>query len=159
VRIYSDANLVGTSSNSLDNIISGNLMGIEIRPGADNNTIRGNFIGTDRTGSVAVGNNVGIVVSGAIGTRILDNVISGNTTDGIQVNQNTLATEMAFNHIGTAPDGSEGLGTGGAGIVVGPLATGNLIISNIISGNVGLGIDLLPTDGTRGVTPNDALDA
>ncbi len=117
------------------NVISGNQAeGIRIRdPGATGNVMRGNFIGTDPTGTVALGNGYdGIHVDGQPNNTI------GGTADGD-------GNVIAFN--GLVPDPASAR----AGVYIeGDTAIGNAILSNSIFGNAGLGIDLDPI----GVNPN-----
>ena len=58
-----------------------------------NDTIQGNFIGTDPTGTVAEGNGLdGVLIQAySNGNSILDNLISGNQVDGIFLNGNVFA--------------------------------------------------------------------
>ena len=65
-------------------ISSGFIAGVQIF-GVDSvgNYIQGNYIGTDSEGKNRLPNGEGIKVGGTANTYILDNVISGNTKDGI----------------------------------------------------------------------------
>ncbi|MCO6412446.1 MAG: DUF4347 domain-containing protein, partial [Thiogranum sp.] len=112
------------------NLISGNSRnGIEIYD-AGNNTVAGNRIGTDVTGTLDLGNaRSGIAIGGYSTANIIggltageSNVISGNDWSGIEIT-------------GTA--------------------TGNAILRNSIYANTLLGIDL----NADGVTANDVNDA
>jgi parallel beta-helix repeat protein len=96
-----------------------------------NNTVTGNKIGTDVSGTLDLGNKVsaGIVIGTGSGNNTVGGLAEG---DG-----NTIA----FNPVG---------------VVVGPgAAPGNTILGNSLFSNDGLGIDL----GRNGVTYNDELDA
>jgi CSLREA domain-containing protein len=114
------------------NIISGNIdYGISyFHPASNkaNTLVRGNYIGTDATGTAAVPNGVsGILIYAAMeaGMQIggaeanEGNVISGNGVDGILVNishpQNG-GFSILGNFIGTAADGATALGNHGNGI-------------------------------------------
>ncbi|WP_283432102.1 dockerin type I domain-containing protein [Neorhodopirellula lusitana] len=125
-------NLIGGTTPSAGNVISGNLRsGVYLlRDSANDNRIEGNYIGTDSTGMGDVGNRLsGVVVqSGANntigGTAVgAGNRIANNGADGISILNN-----QAFN---------------------------NAITRNSIESNVGLGIDL----GSNGAASNDAGDA
>jgi parallel beta-helix repeat protein len=105
-----------------DNLISGNNtfgLGIEISGiAARNNQVIGNRIGTDVTGTIAIGNTVGISIRNAPENLIQDNLISGSN--------------------------SNNLGGGGSGISInGPIASQNRVVGNLIgtdiTGNVALG--------------------
>ena len=99
-----------------------------IQVGSSGNVVRGNFIGTDVTGTVGVGNTRwGVLLS----TGAPGNTIGGTSTgDG-----NTIAHN------------------GGDGVLVSS-GTDTAILGNSIFFNTGLGIDLSP----GGVSPNDAGD-
>jgi hypothetical protein len=117
------------------NVISGNNgQGVRIDgAGATGNVVRGNFVGTDLTGAVAVANNDDgiLVINGA------SNSVVGGTAAG-------AGNLIAFN-LGDGVSISSG--------------TGNRVLSNSIHTNGStaqhLGIDL----GGDGLTPNDAGDA
>ena len=121
-------NVIGGTTAQARNVISGNnISGINIG-GASGNVVQGNFIGTDVTGAVDVGNTLwGILMS----SGAPENTIGG-TAGG-------AGNTIAFN-------GFDG--------VFGVLGTGNAILGNSIFSNAGLGIDLDPD----GITANDAGD-
>jgi hypothetical protein len=80
-----DAGLMVGLNNTARNIISANSIGIEFSNSGTEFTsiVQGNFIGTDVTGSLDRGNDVGVLIDGAPGTVIgvpgeRANVISGN---------------------------------------------------------------------------------
>ncbi len=124
--------------------ISGFTEGILIEAGADANTIADNYIGTDVTGSVAAGNENGIVVEGA--NNIIErNVISGNTADGIRTRSATgTGNTIRDNLIGTNAAGTAALGNGEEGLDV--RTASNTITDNVIGGN-NRGIRLLDISG------------
>lgn len=162
--------------------------------------IASNYIGTDITGAIDLGNTAnGVLMTvGADGNTIgglsaaagtaPGNVISGNNGDGVELlNAATTANLIRGNMIGTSTVGAS-LGNGGHGVffnagisntlggtdvtggscnnscniissnaldgVFALSGTGNAIISNFISSNAGLGIDL----GVDGVDTNDPGD-
>ena len=139
------------------NLISGNRRngGVLIDQAASGSVVQGNFIGTDVTGSAAIGNGVsvadGIEILGAGATiggtaPAARNVIAGNLGTGIEVRG--LNAVIQGNYIGTdttgtmaVPDSGDGITlrqSGGA--LVGGLAAG---AGNLISGassNSGNGI-------------------
>ena len=153
-----NGNLVGGTTSGARNVISGNAsLGVYLASGNDisNNQIQGNFIGTDVTGTLSVGNQgpggVGLFSTSpnTIGgtTSGAQNVISGNLSSGIHCNgcQNQV---IQGNLIST---------NAGTGVILFSQlnnALNNAILSNSIYDNGGLGIDL----GGDGVTPNDAND-
>jgi titin len=126
--------------------------GIQIRGGTGNNVLEGNFIGTDATGTAALGNQYGVFITLAknnlIGgtTPAARNLISGNST-GIELN-GTGATSNAVrgNYIGTDVTGNVALANGVGisvnntlGNTIGGTAAG---AGNLVSGNTGIGISI-----------------
>jgi len=114
--------------------------------------IEGNFIGTDVTGSLSLGNSVGVIVNTAFNkvggaTAAARNVISGNFGAGIELNvaeANSNAIEgnyIGVNAAGTAALGnsSEGIRVTGSSNRIGDTAPGS---GNVISGNGGSGIQI-----------------
>jgi parallel beta-helix repeat protein len=180
-------NIIGGDSELDRNVFSGNNYGgIEISDnGTDFNLIKGNYIGTDMSGMSSLPNIFGVGVANLAGGNIIENnTISGNTTFGIVLTDNSELSEVYSNNIGLASDGLSDLGNGGAGIaitagasnnIIGSIANPNIIayndstgiviadnttINNRISGNSiynneYLGIDILPA----GVNDNDEGDA
>jgi titin len=147
------ADLIGGTTSTARNIISGN--GIGIRSGVA--PIEGNYIGTDITGTMAVGNNDGIWVTTGftVGGTIpgAGNVISGNADAGIRGFGD--GNQIQGNLIGTDYTGTKSLGNGSYGIdfqdggnnnLIGGLVTG---ARNIISGN-GIGIFIQSTSSASG---------
>jgi hypothetical protein len=147
--------VVGGTDAATRNIVSGNLgCGITIY-GADatGNTVRGNYIGTDLTGTASLGNGYdGILIGNSPNNTIggtsasARNLISGNLGNGI-VLQGTGATANTVqgNHIGTDLTGTVDLGNAANGIAV-VESSANLIggtetgEGNLISGNNDHGI-------------------
>ena len=118
------------------------------------NVIEGNFIGTDATGLVDLGNtDTGIAVRDSPDNRIggtipeARNVISGtkvsflNTGQGIAITgPSSVRNLVQGNFIGTDATGTQALGNGGDGILVssqglGGSASQTTISGNLISGN------------------------
>lgn len=139
------------------NVISGNSgHGISLSD-AEDTSIAGNFIGVNaanddaEAGTSAVANaGAGIFVTGAgsAGSVIggldeLDrNIVSGNTEQGIRLEEGATGISVVGNWIGLAADGltaiANALGVSLSG------AAGNVIgAGNVISGNDGAGIELL----------------
>jgi titin len=153
--IYFDsatANTIGGTIPEARNIISGNGSGIFIF-NADHMLIQGNYVGTDVTGTLALGNsNAGILASGpsnTIGGTLAGagNVISGNGWQGIAiVSQYDTGNLVQGNWIGTAADGVSPLGNVGPGIDFTYDASFNTI------GGVGSGEgNIIAFNGTYGV--------
>lgn len=99
--------------------------GILVQSGADNITIRGNWIGTSGTGSTGMGNSddgIDLASSGAVigGTGANDrNVITHNADEGITiVGSGTTGHLIQGNYIGVDPDGATGNGNTDVGIAI-----------------------------------------
>ena len=155
---------VGGTDAGAGNVISGNLLvGITVNA-AGAAAIRGNSIGTDVTGKIALRNETGIYVADGGGAQIGGttaaerNLISGNDY-GVYFYKPAATTRLTGNYIGTDGTGSASLGNSvsgvyldtTAGITVGGTASGE---GNVISGN-GNGITFF-NDGT-GATANNAV--
>jgi titin len=117
-------NVVGGATSEERNIISGNGRdGVDIGA-AHNNLIIGNYIGTDVSGMVALGNaerGIGINEAGqglATTLNVIErNLISGNGTNGVDIyGADTVSNTLRGNLIGTDAAGTSALGNGGAGI-------------------------------------------
>ena len=112
--------------------------------------IEGNKVGTDVTGTVAIPNTVdGIRLFDAVNTTIggtaagAGNLISGNTIDGIQIQNTSSGTVIQGNIIGLVAGGLSPLANTNYGIELLFGATGTVIDDgNVISGNTLDGISL-----------------
>ncbi len=145
-------NTIGGFVYAARNIIAANAAGIYLLgEGSTGNVVAGNFIGSDLTGSVALGNGNGVWLSNTPGNWIGGtlpggrNVISGNTNYGIYISGSLAKTNVvAGNFIGTDLTGGVALGNGrGVGLydapanwIGGTLPGGR----NVISGNTNDGI-------------------
>jgi len=162
VRIGGNNNMIGTNGDGLNdqlegNLISGNLTsGVELM--GENNVIAGNKIGTDISGTAALGNSGSGIWSwgghsnnriGTDGNGLSDfeegNLIGANGTHGIIVQ--TLNCEIAGNFIGTDAYGTIDLGNTMHGIYLREEATditigGSAEKSNTIAFNGKNGINI-----------------
>jgi parallel beta-helix repeat protein len=121
--------------------------GIRISSNSNNNTISGNYIGTDPAGIWAWGNGTGIdIFTSANLNTITGNVISGNTVDGVKISDTgTEFNDIKNNIIGLDPSGVVPIPNSRHGISLLNGAAQNFIggdISdrNIISGNGSYGV-------------------
>ncbi len=148
--------LATTTGASPGNVISGSTPGVNIHDtGTTANVVLGNLIGTDSSGTSALGNSTGIfmtasgnTVGGTVsGSR---NVISGNTGAGVAlVTNGTVPSNNVIlgNYIGTDISGAS-LVPNSTGVVLSGGANGNLIggsvsgAGNVISGNDNAGISI-----------------
>ena len=122
VRIWnSPDNIIGGTTPAARNVISGSFgsNGVEILLSeAENNIVQGNYIGTDVSGTEALGNShygVNIKQGASYNTIGPDNVISGNGEVGIYLNgevEPVLGNSIVNNLIGTDAFGKYNLELG-----------------------------------------------
>ena len=153
---------IGGTAPAQRNVVSGADVGITIQ-GGTGNVIQGNYVGTDASGTSAIGNGYGVYILSAptvIGTVTIGgtsagsgNVISGNRVTGIRVftpSHSVGALTIQGNMIGMNAAGSGSIPNLGDGIylgdsvgnAVGPVTIGGSSTSagNVISANTGNGI-------------------
>jgi hypothetical protein len=165
VFVGADNDLIGGTADGAGNLISGNKRnGVELL--GPNNTVEGNRIGTDASGTQAVGNAfAGVFINHAsnnhIGTPSAGNLLSGNGSAGVYVlgtNATATGNLIQGNRIGTDASGFKALGNS-TGVVL-DSAPDNTVggteagAGNLISGNKGYGIDLFGTANANAVQGN-----
>ncbi len=157
-------NTLGGAAAGAGNVVSGHSgNGVDMN-NAPGNTLLGNFIGLDASGTSALPNLQGVMLIDAPNTVIGGsaagerNVISGNTQNGIAtIGEGISGTRIQGNYIGTNAAGTAAVSNGGAGISIdtlsGSRSTGLTIggttagAGNLISGNNSDGI-LVQADST-----------
>ncbi len=165
-------NTVGGTAPGARNVISGNngggtQGGMAIGAGVTNTLVQGNYIGTDITGTIALGNTAGgVEILGAsnntIGgnTAAARNVISGNSVYGISIlnavnffgyTGPSTGNTVAGNYIGTASDGTSPLANSGDGVIISNGANNNTIGG--ISGTTG---NVIAFSALSGITVDGA---
>jgi len=156
----SSGNIIGGTTIQDMNLISGNLTsGIVINgTSAYNTQIKGNYIGTNISGTDSLPNGCGIILAGARNTSIggstagSGNVISGNYQAGIVMNgSGTRNNDVKGNYIGTNKDGNDFI-SNHTGVMLKSNSNHNIIGGttaterNIISGNIEIGVYLEACD-------------
>lgn len=144
---------VGSAPSGQGNVLDGNTNGIRVLFAA-NNTIAGNFVGTNAEGTAAGdGNSIGIAISSHAtqnrvggpteGTR---NIVSNNNR-GIDVASDTAAWNViAGNYVGTDVTGNYAIPNKPDGVIIEVGARNNIVGGttfaerNVISGNQGTGV-------------------
>jgi hypothetical protein len=164
-------NTIGGITPDARNLISGNI-GAGVSMAGTFNGVQGNFIGTDITGTLPLGNSgVGVVndgVANSIGgeTEALRNVIAANNR-GIALGTAALS-RVQGNFIGTdrtgtvsLPNPNEGVSVNaGAGNVVGGLTTApGIPPGNLISGNGGVGVSIFASDASGTLIQGNIIGA
>ena len=170
VVLESTPNLIGGDTEVERNVISGSTVE-NIRVDAGGNTIQGNYIGTDATGTSSLAapaspNSNGIYINGDNNTIIggtafgQGNLISGNGGSGIFVSGNSNI--IRGNLIGTNAAGTAAVCNATVGIAIGSASNSNIIggidsgARNVISGNCGSGINL---SGAGSVALGNTIEA
>ncbi|MCB1865825.1 MAG: hypothetical protein KDG50_10365 [Chromatiales bacterium] len=136
------AGAASTGNMILGNVIGGNEEGVRVN--APSSTISDNYIGTNATGTAAVGNDTeGVHIRTPTGMSLVSgNLISGNGARGVIINQGSSDNIIRSNRIGTNAAGTAAIpNVGGVNIVWG---SNNLIggapNGNLISGNTQIGV-------------------
>jgi hypothetical protein len=156
--VNSSAVTIGGIVAEARNLISGNALdGISLTGlGATNNVIAANFIGTDQSGSAALGNGLDGVRLNNTGplNGVVANLISANSSVGLELIGVTTNTPIIGNEIGTNAAGTMALGNEfgvflntAEGNTIGGTAAGS---RNVISGNRSLGIQVFAIAPGRG---------
>jgi len=178
--------LVGGTAVGEGNVIAANTTGIYLDPGTVNGpTIQGNLIGTDKTGTLDLGNSASGIRVGQSNTTVggvtasARNLIAYNKQNGIELANSLSNTSIKGNYIGLntlngiqATQTNTNINIGGTAAGEGNTITGNgengvqvrsgaervAIRGNAIYGNTKLGIDLASTLPGGTVTANDGTD-
>jgi parallel beta-helix repeat protein len=163
-------NTIGGTVAEARNLISGNgfsgdsgFSGIRITNNTTGNQVRGNYIGTDASGTVDLGNKFnGIYLAWGRNNTVAGNLVSGNGTPGICLARTGPEGNLVQgNFVGTNAAGTAPLGNDNAGIIIGgfqlggdcpgcPLTANNNTVGgtspaarNLVSGNNGTGIMII----------------
>jgi hypothetical protein len=176
VGIYAGAtgNLIGGETPGDENVISGNdLDGVFFTDqGTSGNVVERNFIGTDVTGTLPLGNgqNGVEIANGASNNQVGDadtaglNLISANLLDGIAIDgAGTSGNVVEGDRIGTDITGTLDLGNAGDGVAISAGASSNSIglavvgAENVISGNFLQGVSLSGNGTSRNVVARNFI--
>jgi parallel beta-helix repeat protein len=151
-------NYVGTDPTGTTAIANG-ANGILVTGGASNNLIGGTAYTDTTTGAE---NNPtgseGTIQPPVIVTPPLGNLVSGNTGDGILINNGSSNNVLSGNFVGTTASGDSALGNGGDGVaivdannnsLIGCTALDNpFVYYNVVSGNGGNGLHITDSNDT-----------
>ncbi len=160
----------------LSNVISGNgANGINLIA-ANNNQIAMNYVGTDASGTVALGNAInGILVTAGASSNLIGgdatggndptnnvfvrppegNLISGNGSDGVFINGQATQNTLSGNFIGTAASGSAALGNGQDGVAIED-ANGNALIGCTFQQDPFVFYNVISGNGANGLRVTNA---
>ena len=158
IDVEGDGNTIGGVGTTERNIVAAAANGVLIDRGAGNSVI-GNYVGTDVTGTIAIGMTFdGIRVQNDATSTIVGgptvahgNIVGGVSADGIQLEDDTSdGTVVRNNLVGVGADGTTSVPVGGNGIVV-VLGSDTITIADNVVGNTN--DDGIEIDGTsRDVT-------
>ena len=166
-------NLVGGDQPADRNIISGNgWEGVGIHEtGTDNNTVSGNYIGTNYNGTSALPNQLqGVRIYGGAQDNTIGgdtagerNLISGNSGDGVRIQGvDTSGNVVTSNYLGTDVSGSLAVPNQETGVHIN-IAPGNRIGGdtpqerNLISGNMGSGVMIQDEDAPGNIVSGNYI--
>jgi len=162
--------LIGGATAAARNLISGNGgNGIRIAdPGTTRVTVQGNYIGTNASGTAAIGNRDGVIIEDSPGNIIggagvLErNLISGNLGPAGQGNGivifggNASGNLVQGNYIGTDLTGSVAIANSGAGVLISDRGDGGVVkgaaSGNTIGGNRTSEGNWIAYNGADGIT-------
>ncbi len=152
----SDTLQIGGTTAGARNVISGSTSsnGILLDSGSNDNVIEGNYVGTDASGELGIGNGDGINISAGSANNTIGgvvagarNVISGSNGPGIRLDSAGSGNRILGNSIGTDKDETTAIPNdigieldGTAGTLVG---SSSPRVSNVIGGNFDVGILVL----------------
>jgi hypothetical protein len=131
--------------------------GIFLSDNALSNTVSGNYVGTDVSGTMDLGNEDGIGIHDQASYNLIGgdtpgerNLISGSEDYGVDMRGSDVANNtVSGNYIGTNAAGTAAIANDDNGVFIGNGASGNLIGGatagerNLISGNGGNGVNIL----------------
>ncbi len=157
IKMDADRNIIGGSSSNERNIISANYeIGVYIES-SDSNIVRGNFIGTDVTGTTTFRKNDTLIQANGIEINTVSkynriggftanerNIISGNRVYGAIYYGNCSQNNIVGNYIGTDVSGNFSI-PNATGICVDAASNHNMIEQNLLSGNISYGIFIVTT--------------
>jgi hypothetical protein len=177
-------NTIGGLTDSARNIISNNgASGVEIsnpgNNGTNNNLVLGNYIGTDKNGTIAKPNGGGVSIFGGARSNTIGgttgsarNVISGNNFQGIAIGGvgNAQGTTMGpmqnlvqGNYVGLQKDGLTALGNGNVGVDLNGSAQFNTIggstpgSGNVIAANAFHDLDIVGNNTNANVVAGNFI--
>jgi hypothetical protein len=124
VYVSGDGNFIGGATLASRNVISATFSGPGVHlDHCDNNYVRGNYIGTDVSGTADLGNQHGVFIEAATNNWVggtsagYRNIISGNGR-GVFIVDGSLSNVIAGNYIGTNAPGTAALRNSSHGVEI-----------------------------------------
>ncbi len=163
VAVRAPHNTIGGTTAAARNVISGNGAGVDLgdfTPAMTGNRVEGNYIGTDPSGTTAVGNGLGGTGESAGNTfggiaAGAGNLSSGNGT-AVDINGTDATRNLVQgNDIGTDKSGKRPLGNSGDGVAILFAGADN----NTIGGTAPAARNLISASGRYGIEINGVSGA
>jgi parallel beta-helix repeat protein len=150
IEVASGSNVsIGGTTSGTRNFISGNTRdGVLIDGTGSGIQVLGNYIGTNKAGTAALGNNIGVEIAGksnTVGGSVSGarNIISGNRSDGVRLDNTGSSTLVEGNYIGVNAS-SAALANSGNGLYI-------LSSNNTVGGSVSGARNIISSNGKNGV--------
>jgi hypothetical protein len=174
--LHSSGNTIGGESAEDRNIISANGQQGILVSASSNNVITNNYIGTDITGAVALGNAAnGILVTASSAGNLIGgvttggndptqgvfvrppdgNLISGNDANGVLINNKATKNQLSGNFIGTAASGNSALGNTLDGVAI-IQANSNSLLGCTIQTDPFVFYNVISGNGGNGLTVDNS---
>jgi len=142
-------NVIGGDLLSTGNLIAGNSgSGIILKGDSESNTVIGNLVGTDISGTIALGNNLGIVITENARISTIGGPAAANRNI-VSANGNNLVDDAASagnliegNYFGTDISGAAPLGIGASDVAFAG-AFGVQFTGNVVGGNHTRGVRVI----------------
>jgi len=172
-------NTIGGHTAGAGNLISGNSSGVRIvSTGTSFNRVAGNLIGTEVTGTAALGNSdFGVLLDFDASSNFIGegspagrNIISGNQGPGVRFASGARFNLVLGNFIGTDITGNNSLANAGNGVLIDSGATSNQIGAiifpaiggaapggNVIAGNTANGIEIIGTESSGNLISSNMI--
>lgn len=163
--VNASGNTIGGPAAADRNVISGNnghgiFFNVQSTGQTATNAIEGNYVGTDKTGTLDRGNSQrGLSLASSLNSTIRGNLVSGNDADGIALGSTggggagATGSVVTGNIVGLNATGTTALGNGGVGVFIvggnrvgGPAAADR----NVIAGNGSHGVHVATTGDVGG---------
>lgn len=161
---FINGTILGGANAGEGNVISANLGGgVGLQINCNDSVIKGNFIGTDITGTVALGNGSGISIQGnnnIIGgsTAAERNIISNNNGSGIVLDRSSSNNIITGNYIGVDITGAVAMGNTNNGVEINGYDFGALTPfpsnNNSIGGSLAGQRNIISNSGSSGILLN-----
>lgn len=159
--VAGNGNTVGASAANLVSANDGD--GVSVEGGA-NTVVFGNLIGTEASGTAALGNNGSGVFVDVAGTNVSDNVIGANLRRGIDIRAdeslvfgNEIGVSSASGPLSILPNGQDGIFVNADKATIGDTDAGNTIGANLGNGVRLVGDDHVVSSNFIGIDSTGTL--